>query len=187
MIAQRLVTNPLSALFAVALITAFSAPRSVEVNLDASATEFVSRNGTLFRSGSAFTGRTIERYANGSPKREARYHQGKLDGDSRGWFASGQLEYSRPYSSGLEQGVHRGWYENGTRRFEYHFTDGVAHGLSVQWYSNGRKYTQFQFDKGYEAGQQQMWNPDGTLRANYVIKDGRRFGLPGSVGCRGES
>jgi hypothetical protein len=33
------------------------------------------------------------------------------------------------------------------------------------------------------VGQQRMWWPDGTLRANYVVRDGRRYGLLGAKGC----
>ena len=40
---------------------------------------------------------------------------------------------------------------------------------------------------GKEAGAQRMWNEDGTLRANYVIKEGRRFGLLGSKPCATDS
>lgn len=180
-------SNPTSVLCAVVLITAFAAPRTTEVDFDRNGHAFVVRNGVLLQRGAAFSGRTIERYADGTRKRETGYRNGKLDGITRAWFANGQLDYARTYRVGLEEGVHRGWYENGSRRFEYHYANGTADGLSLQWYENGRDYTRFHFAKGFEEGQQQMWSPDGTLRANYVIRNGRRYGLPGSVGCRGQS
>src|SRR5439155_11394424 len=47
-------------------------------------------------------------------------------------------------------------------------------------------WTSFHHHEGHELGQQQMWNPDGTIRSNYVIKDGRRYGLVGAMGCSGK-
>ena len=45
------------------------------------------------------------------------------------------------------------------------------------------KYREFTYAAGKEAGPPRMWYPDGSLRASYVVKDGRRYGLMGSKGC----
>ena len=31
-----------------------------------------------------------------------------------------------------------------------------------------------------------MWQEDGTARANYVVREGRRYGLMGAKGCVGD-
>ena len=44
-------------------------------------------------------------------------------------------------------------------------------------------YRDSHYAPGHEAGSQRMWYADGTLRANYVARDGRRYGLMGAKGC----
>jgi antitoxin component YwqK of YwqJK toxin-antitoxin module len=84
------------------------------------------------------------------------------------------------------EGEHRGWYENGAVKFVYHYTRGVSEGVQRQWFPSGQPFTAFHHHAGHEVGQQEMWNADGTLRSNYVIRDGRRYGLLGAVGCTGQ-
>lgn len=143
--------------------------------------------GVVMKGDKAFSGHLTEQYPDTRPKRNALYRNGRLHGVARGWYANGQLEYERMYSSGRETGVHRGWYENGGKRFAYTFQDGVPNGVQQEWFENGRTYSLFHYAGGHEQGAQQMWNADGTLRANYVIRSGRRYGLPGSTGCLGKS
>lgn len=142
-------------------------------------------NGVAYNDNVPFTGRVVEKFANGDTRRSAQYRAGKLDGTSRAWYDNGEIEYVRSYSHGVEEGTHQGWYDNGHQRFEYHYHNGIADGVSRQWYPNGKPYTLAHYTNGQESGQQQMWDDEGKLRANYVIRDGRRFGLPGSIGCRG--
>lgn len=102
-------------------------------------------------------------------------------------FANGQPRERREYRDGREHGVHRGWYPNGARRFVYHYVHGVMHGIQQEWYDSGEPYTRFEYVNGSENGRQRMWARDGSLRANYVVRDGRRFGLQGTAGCAGMS
>lgn len=103
----------------------------------------------------------VEKWENGFIRREEHRLNGELDGDVRGWYADGSPAY------------------------RYHFVSGVSEGLQEQWYPSGQPLTRFHHHAGHEAGQQQMWNADGTIRSNYVIKGGRRFGLLGTMGCSG--
>ena len=104
----------------------------------------------------------VDRWPNGTVRRETTYIGDVLDGPSRGW------------------------YENGAPQFDYAYRDGVSEGEQRQWYPSGQTYTLFHHRAGHEVGQQQMWNPDGTIRSNYVIKGGKRFGLIGALGCTGK-
>jgi hypothetical protein len=104
----------------------------------------------------------VEQYPNGQTRRISHYRGDKLDGESRGWFASGARQFVYVYRSGLSEGEQR------------------------QWFPTGQIFTLFHHRAGHEDGQQQMWNADGTIRSNYVIKDGRRFGLLGAMGCTGK-
>ena len=104
----------------------------------------------------------VERYSNGHVRRESTFRGEVLDGPSRGWYESGAPMFAYAYRAGLSEGVQR------------------------QWYPTGQALTRFHYSAGHEQGQQQMWNADGTIRSNYVIKGGRRFGLIGSMGCTGK-
>jgi antitoxin component YwqK of YwqJK toxin-antitoxin module len=39
------------------------------------------------------------------------------------------------------------------------------------------------YEAGIEVGQQRQWYDDGSVRSNYVMKNGRRFGLLGTKNC----
>ncbi|HYV96737.1 MAG TPA: hypothetical protein VE967_04690 [Gemmatimonadaceae bacterium] len=127
----------------------------------------------------------VERYPSGAVMRVAEYRGNVLDGVVRGWYENGAIEYSRSYRHGAESGDHFGWYENGARKFSYHYASGVTEGVQRQWFPNGHLLTEFHHRAGHEAGQQRMWNADGSIRSNYVIADGRRYGLLGATGCTG--
>ena len=185
MSATSLFTHPKAAILALVLLTAAFAPRAALTEIESTDSHLSTINGVVMLGGHALNGHILEHHDNGGLKRDAEYRNGKLNGVARGWHENGRLDYVRRYVAGTEQGTHEGWYDNGSRRFEFHFNDGVSEGEAKQWYRNGKPYTLFHFVAGQESGQQQMWDADGNLRANYVIRDGRRYGLPGSVGCRG--
>ncbi len=104
----------------------------------------------------------------------------------REWYAPGQLRTERSYVDGREHGVHRGWYPDGSPMFERTFRNGLAEGVQREWYLDGKPFTEFTYVHGQESGRQRMWTEYGSLRANYVVEGGRRFGLMGSTGCEGE-
>ncbi|MEP6834116.1 MAG: hypothetical protein ABJB74_12010 [Gemmatimonas sp.] len=184
--APNLLTHPLTGVLALSLLAFAVVPKSNRAVVESTSSRLTEVNGVVLLNQQPFNGHVYEHFDGGVLKRDANYRDGKLNGVTRGWHENGQVDYARTYSAGLEEGTHKGWYENGGRRFEYHFRNGVSEGVSKQWYRNGKPYTLFHFTNGQEAGQQQMWDTEGKLRANYVIREGRRYGLPGSVGCRGE-
>jgi antitoxin component YwqK of YwqJK toxin-antitoxin module len=53
----------------------------------------------------------------------------------------------------------------------------------LDWFPDGTLYKQFRYEHGHESGAQRMWYVDGSVRANYVVRDGRRYGLIGAKGC----
>ena len=93
----------------------------------------------------------------------------------------------RTYRDGKEEGVHRGWWPNGSLKFEYRYRSGLSEGVQREWFEDGNQFTEFNYVSGHESGRQRLWTSYGKLRANYVVKDGRRYGLIGAMGCRGDS
>jgi antitoxin component YwqK of YwqJK toxin-antitoxin module len=99
-------------------------------------------------------------------------------------YAGGRVAAIRHYDArGRAAGTHRGWWENGAPKFAYTYAGGVMEGRAVDWFRDGRPYREAHYARGHEDGPQRMWYADGTLRASYVVRDGRRYGLMGAKGC----
>lgn len=142
-------------------------------------------NGVWSRNGTRFTGFLSDRDPSTGERTETPIVDGRVHGVDRTWFANGQRMSERRFVNGREDGLHEGWYADGRRHFRYSYRDGVLEGHALEWYPNGASYRDFNYRAGHEQGPEKMWFPDGTLRANYVMLNGRRFGLPGSKGCTG--
>jgi len=152
--------------------------------VDAADPALVRRFGVLRWHDTAFSGDVVERDSTGAQS-ETEYRDGVRDGWARAWYPNGQLTYERQYRQGKEVGAHRGWWPDGREHFVYHYGDGLTEGTAREWFPSGQLYREFHYAAGHESGSERMWYADGRLRANYVVRDGRRFGLPGSKGCTG--
>lgn len=89
------------------------------------------------------------------------------------------------YQSGMPEGEHRNWWASGTLQSLTHYAGGAPHGAMQSWYENGSVFEERNYVRGQESGLQRVWSKERLLRANYVIKDGRRFGSMGSRSCPG--
>lgn len=108
---------------------------------------------------------------------------GKEDGEWRRYFAAGQLMEKRFYSAGKKAGVYEAWWPDGRQRLLYHFSDGEYEGACEDWAENGVLISEMNYHRGHEDGPQKQWYDNGKIKANYVIKDGRRYGLLGTKNC----
>ena len=64
------------------------------------------------------------------------------------------------------------------------FDDGYYYEGDVKvWYPDGSLFQHFKYKKGHEDGAQKVWKSDGRIKANYVVRDGRRYGLTGVKNC----
>ena len=110
---------------------------------------------------------------------------GELNGVVRTWYENGVQRDERGYENGLEQGAHIGWWENGKPRLESGYSAGRREGRMLERGPSGQLFHLGTYVHGKEQGRQMMWNPDGSLRANYIVRDNRRYGFMGAVGCTG--
>jgi antitoxin component YwqK of YwqJK toxin-antitoxin module len=111
------------------------------------------------------------------------YLNGREHGIWKTYFTNNQLSEVREYDHGRKTGVYRSWWENGQLRSEYHFEDNEYNGACMDWSPAGQLIRKMNYVNGYETGRQQMWDDDGTIRANYVAKNGRNYGLTGVKNC----
>lgn len=115
------------------------------------------------------------------------FRDGKENGEVISWYDNGKVKEVRSYINGKKTGTHRGWYYNGTLKFEYNYSEDEFEGAYREWYPDGQLFRDQHFSKGHEEGMQSMYFPDGKIRSNYLIKNKRRYGLPGTQNCSNAS
>lgn len=141
-------------------------------------------NGVLFYKKEPYSGIVNSFYKTGELKAKSVYFKGKRNGFYNGWYENGDVFFERFYKNGFKYGEHKGWYKNGQLSFVYYFNElGEYNGEIKEWYENGQLLRAFNYVKGREEGNQKMWQPNGKIRANYVTKNGERFGLIGLKKC----
>ncbi|WP_424003598.1 toxin-antitoxin system YwqK family antitoxin [Maribacter sp. IgM3_T14_3] len=141
-------------------------------------------NGVLFYQNTPFNGLLVSKYDDSTFKTKLEYVDGRKDGYEKQWYPNGQLSQTRWYTEGLKTGNHIGWWEDGLQKFSYQFNEkGEYEGNRKEWYRNGKLILDFNYYKGKEIGSQRMWTDSGKIRANYVVKNGERFGLIGLKKC----
>jgi protein SCO1 len=111
------------------------------------------------------------------------YAAGLRHGPALSWYRDGTPETARRYAAGAATGTHRGWWPDGQPRFERRFLRGRASGLARTWHRDGRRFEEHRYLDGQEQGLQRVWDESGALRANYVIRAGRRYGSLGPKPC----
>ena len=141
------------------------------------------KRGLMYFQNQLFTGYTYELHSNGRIKFKTRWINGKRQGKQISWFDNGQIKEIRYYKNNKKDGQHWGWFADGSPRFEYHFINGLYHGTYKEWYPDGSPAAEHNYDMGKESGSQKIYELNGQIRANYVVKDGYRYGLVGSKNC----
>lgn len=140
-------------------------------------------NGLLSLDDAPFCGAVETTGAEGDLRARTSYRDGKLEGAHEVWCGSGGLREQRFYRAGRKHGTHRGWWEDGAARFVLGFQDGMNDGEHRVWARNGQLVELRNFDRGQETGPQRSWTATGKALANYVVRDGRRYGLLGAKPC----
>ncbi|MEM1408690.1 MAG: toxin-antitoxin system YwqK family antitoxin [Bacteroidota bacterium] len=145
----------------------------------------VSRNGSLILvNGKKYSGYLVDYYPNGQLKMKAGYLNGLREGKARKYYDNGALMETRYYADNKKNGRHQGWWVNGNQKFDYYFVKGEHEGMQKEWFNQGSLFKQLTYHLGKEEGAQKMWEVSGKIRANYVVKDGRRYGLIGLKNCK---
>jgi antitoxin component YwqK of YwqJK toxin-antitoxin module len=134
-------------------------------------------NGLLLYEGELFTGRSVEKYPDGSLAEQITYLSGKKNGVHKKWFPSGTQSFEAYYIKNKREGSVNTWWGNGTLRSSSNYISGIPHGEQKEWYSSGQLFKKTNLFQGREEGSQQAWRKNGKLYNNYVAKDGRIFGL----------
>jgi antitoxin component YwqK of YwqJK toxin-antitoxin module len=148
--------------------------------------ELTRKSNVLYFKNIPFSGFIIEKKINDKLISKSGYLDGKLEGLQQKWFDCGVIKEIRFFEKNQKVGKHKGWYQNGQKRFEYFIENDIPIKTHREWYQSGQLFSLSNYNpKGQPEGLQQMWFEDGKIKANYVVKNGRRFGLLGAKGCMG--
>ncbi len=111
------------------------------------------------------------------------YREGMLHGERRYYWENGAPKERRYFNQGEKEGDYEAWWSNGQKQLHYFFKDGEYQGELKEWNPEGFLTRIMNYDNGHESGVQKWWYDSGEIKANYVIKNGRRYGLLGTKNC----
>ena len=117
----------------------------------------------------------------------ASYSNGLLSGTEKKWFANNKLMEYRVFFKGAKHGKQIAYFENGNKKFEFTAKNDAYEGEMKEWDSDGKLIHLANYKNGQEDGTQKLWYDNGKIRANYVIIEGKRYGLLGTKNCKNVS
>lgn len=159
---------------------------SVEVNADLEV--LYRKNGLQFASGKLFSGYIVEKSSNGTIHSKQGFLNGKAEGVATRFYENGKIQELRYFTANHKTGKHEGFYPDGSLKFEYYFENDLPVGVHKEFYENGQLFALSTFNSvGQPEGLQQQFFESGKVKANYTLKNGRRYGLMGAKGCMGEN
>jgi antitoxin component YwqK of YwqJK toxin-antitoxin module len=184
-----LLRNKLFQLFLIGLLfsgcnaSAPTVPASFKL-LPADEPSLTNDNGVLLHNNVPFTGTLFSLFVNTTDTAAIKnFLNGKEHGEWKQYHKPGLLQSKRYFINGKKTGSFIAWWANGRKQMEYHFVNDEYEGTCREWNETGFLNRIMNYTKGHENGPQQWWYDNGKIKANYIIKDGRRFGLLGTKNC----
>jgi antitoxin component YwqK of YwqJK toxin-antitoxin module len=141
------------------------------------------KQGIMYRNDKPFTGTVFNLYNTNDTADIISYLNGKEHGSWKKYYPDNKLKEIRQFSNGQKTGKLISWWPNGAKQMEYNFENGEYQGTCTEWNNNGIMVKQMNYNAGHEDGSQKMYYDNGNIRSNYVIKNGRRYGLLGTKNC----
>jgi len=139
-------------------------------------------NGNLFYRDTLFNGQLVAYWKDSICKLSQEYEEGRQAGSELSFYENGKPETERWFTKGEKDSVHRGWWANGKLRFEYHFKKGLYNGPFREWYESGGLLQELVYENGNEVSGK-GWRENGKPYMNFVVKNGRRYGLVNANLC----
>jgi antitoxin component YwqK of YwqJK toxin-antitoxin module len=115
------------------------------------------------------------------------YLNGKEEGITQKFYSKQHLKEQRFYSDGQKNGAQVAYWENGHKKFEFVAKDDRYEGVMKEWTIDGQLNHLAHFKNGQEEGEQKFWYENGKIKANYIIINGKRYGLLGTKNCKNVS
>jgi antitoxin component YwqK of YwqJK toxin-antitoxin module len=141
-------------------------------------------NGLLYFNGTLYNG-TVYNLFPGRLDTAAimNFSKGREDGVWKKMYASNQLQEVREFKEGSKAGEFLAWWPNGNKKLQYQFKDGEYEGTCYEWNENGQLIKEANYKAGHEDGLQRIFYDNGKIHSNFVVINGRRYGLLGTKNC----
>jgi antitoxin component YwqK of YwqJK toxin-antitoxin module len=131
-----------------------------------------------------FTGKLYTLYPGlGDTAEIAFYRHGIEHGVLMRFYPGGVVKDQRAFENGRKVGTFTSWWVNGKKKLEYLFENDEYQGRCREWNAEGLLIKEMNYERGHEQGPQKMFYDNGKIRANYVVINGRRYGLLGTKNC----
>ncbi|MGF1923010.1 MAG: toxin-antitoxin system YwqK family antitoxin [Bacteroidia bacterium] len=152
--------------------------------VNAEKVELAMVSGIVLHEQKPFTGRVFTLFPRTADTSEVSgYLDGREHGQWKKFYRSTKIKEIRYFKNGQKIGFYQAWWENGNQQLEYKFVADEYEGECREWNEEGQLSRIMNYRKGQEEGKQQWWYDGGKIKANYVIKNGRRYGLLGTKNC----
>jgi antitoxin component YwqK of YwqJK toxin-antitoxin module len=140
--------------------------------------------GITFVNDTIFSGTLIYYYEDSTDTLSIQnYNNGREHGSWKRFYEKNKTAEMREFSHGKKVGVLRSWWPNGQQRSEYTFANDEYNGACRDWSADGILTRYMNYIEGHENGLQKLWDDNGRIRANYVARNGRNYGLTGVKAC----
>lgn len=141
-------------------------------------------NGILYRSNDLFTGIVYSFYEGTKDTAEiSEFLNGKENGEWKKFYPDQSLKEKREFKTGKKIGEYIAYWKNGNKKLDYKFSNDEYEGTCSEWNRQGVLIKEMNYRKGHEEGSQKMFYDNGKIRSNYVMIEGRRYGLLGTKNC----
>jgi len=112
------------------------------------------------------------------------FFNGLEEGYQKSWYPNKKPKEVRYYINGKKEGWQQGYWPDGKPRFQFRMVNDLYEGEFKEWNSSGFLYKDFHYIHGKEEGSEKLWWDNGIIRANYVMENGKRYGLLGTKICK---
>jgi antitoxin component YwqK of YwqJK toxin-antitoxin module len=142
------------------------------------------QNSGVFYQGKPFSGKlfSLDPQTQDTLKIES-YSNGNRHGNWIQYYPGHLLREFRTFEQGKKVGVFVQYFPTGKKQVVYNFQNDEYQGLAREWNESGVLIREMHYMAGHEEGSQKLFYDNGQVRANYVMKNGRRFGLLGTKNC----
>ena len=141
-------------------------------------------NGIIYCNDQLFNGTVFALFPNTNDTAAImNFHNGKENGVWKKKYSKNSLEEIREFKDGKKIGEYMAWWPNGNKKLQYEFKDGEYEGSCYEWNESGQLTKHANYKAGYEDGLQQIFYDNGKIHSNFVVVNGRRYGLLGTKNC----
>jgi antitoxin component YwqK of YwqJK toxin-antitoxin module len=141
-------------------------------------------NGVVYLKDSLYNGTVFSLYPNTTDTAIImNFSNGKENGVWKKNYIHKSPEEIRIFKDGKKVGVYLAWWPNGKKKLQYEFKEGEYEGTCYEWNENGQLTKEANYKAGHEDGLQKIFYNNGKIHSNFMVVNGRRYGLLGTKNC----